>query len=1658
MRLPLSASVAALLALPLVGFAGGCSDSPRPTSAHPPMSNADAGSVGFPDQPQAASLSVDEAGISAQVGAGGVDFIIPLRNLGGTSVAGQLNVTLISVDGLRTVETAAAPFQLGPTASGTATAHLASPPDVTAQAGWAGYSLRIESPNAPGLRVTRSLFAVVTPYDVQLEGPKALTHGHPARYRVRADNPVTHRPLPGVAVGVVVRKEGVVLAQQEGVTSDKGDVVFELAVDAEGDVQVEAHGAATGTVTLVTDATTIQVPGGKVLLTTDKPLYQPGQTIQLRALALDRDTQKPVANGKALFEVEDGKGNKVYKRSFTTDAYGIASTKFAIGNVVNMGTYKVRVTVGSDKAEKTVTVGRYALPKFKVDVAADKPWYQPGGVVSGSIDARYFFGKVVASADVTIEAVALDIGESVFARVVGKTDAAGHFVYSLTLPKALVGLPLDQGSAVVALRAKVVDTAGQTVQQEKTVSIVSRPLRIAIVPENTVLVPGLPNQVDVFVTDPTGAPTLDAAVVVTNGDAHVDARTDGYGHIGFEWTVAEAKNAGFLVNVTGKDGNTVEETFSLGAQAGAAHVLVRTDKAVYAVGESIAVEVRTSPGRAVAYVDWIHDGQPADLRTLDVKDGLARFAVTPDTALLGSNRIEAYVVDDGGNIVRAGRTVFVRGGGALSVDLSTDKPVYAPGAPAKLTLTVKDETGAPAVAALGVQIVDQAVFALVDARPGLLRSYFELEDAFAQPSYELRPPAVDVEKMLFQDTTASDPTTSAAAQVRAAATFAAIGGTGRAMGIAQSAWKDIPVAVKALLAPYFAAEKQRLLAPVNAAAADAIRRLAAEGCKATDYFCNSRQSAYKDALRKEIALHLVAYDFWGNAYQQGTSSDFLSFASSGPDELPGNDDDVTVSFSSTELSLPPDVLAIGGFRGGADAGGPVFLPEPFPPNAGGPSGAGGASDSKGGGGATGTASDEPRVRQQFPETLYVNPAIITDGNGQATIALDMADSITEWRVSSLAHTLTGKLGGGVGGVKVFQDFFVDVDFPATLTRGDEVSFPIAVYNYLDQPQTVHLSLDPATWYTALGPTTMDVPLAPGQVIGVRFPVRVTSVGRQTLTVRGLGGQKSDAVARTVLVEPDGKAIAAAQSGSLAAGSATLPVTFPADAIAGSQKLYLNVYPAFLAQVVQGMDSLLRVPNGCFEQTTSTAWPNVLVTDYLKATNQLKPDVQLKAESLMSAGYQRLLTFEHRGGGFSWFGEQDAAPFLSVTAFGLMEFADMAKVHPVDDAMIARTIAWLLSQQNGDGSWKGDMSEFFSFQTSLARNTAFTVWALASAGYTGPQLSKGLAFVAQQLASDSKADAYTLAIAANAFLTAAPNDPTATALVDRLVAAKQSQNDKVLWDTDGTQTNFYASGTDGSVATTALAVHALLLAGGHKDLADGGLKTLTSSVDSLGNYGSTQATIWTLRALLLATRKGTEGAVGSLAVDVDGAPFSQVALTADQADVMTTVDLAPSATTGTHQVALRFVGTGKVSYNLVAQHHVPWPAIPPAAAGPLFVTIGYDKTTLALDDTATATVTVKNATANAQNMILVTLGLPPGFAVETDDLDAYKKGGTLSHYEITGKQLLLYVSALKPSATLAIKYRLRATMPVRASDGGGEAYLYYQPEQRAVAQATTLEVQ
>ncbi|HEX7598566.1 MAG TPA: alpha-2-macroglobulin, partial [Polyangia bacterium] len=508
-------------------------------------------------------------------------------------------------------------------------------------------------------------------------------------------------------------------------------------------------------------------------------------------------------------------------------------------------------------------------------------------------------------------------------------------------------------------------------------------------------------------------------------------RSDAFGQFSFSWNPDENDVTTLTVKATGKDGVTASETFILRDQAGLAHLLVRTDRAVYNIGETVSVDVITSKGQSSVYIDWGNNGQTVDMRTLDVVDGAASFKTTLDTGHLGANRIDAYIVGSDGNIVRTGRTIFVRGEGALSVTMSTDQAQYEPGKPAQITFSVTDETGAPAVAALGVQVVDEAVFALVDARPGLLRTYFELEDDFAKPSYEIRPPLVDLNSLVFSETAVADPAAAGAAQTRTAATFAALG-DGAVTGMRRGSWADVSPQVKTQLQPYYQTAKKNLIDTVSRATVSAIDKLKADGCNPSVYYCSAKSGPLYSLVQSEVSGQLKdrLFDFWGNPYRMQTQGTYvLGLLTNGPDEKPDTADDDSISFAITDLTLPDTTMTdlgmshasgtdnatakgdgAGANQGVAppafDNGGNVFagggpVLAPVPGVASGGMAAIGIS-SGGSAGATGTSADaEPRVRQDFPETLYVNPQLITGADGKANISVDMADSITQWRVSSL---------------------------------------------------------------------------------------------------------------------------------------------------------------------------------------------------------------------------------------------------------------------------------------------------------------------------------------------------------------------------------------------------------------------------------------------------------------------------------------------------------------------------------------------------------------------------------------------------------------------------------------------------------------------------------
>jgi uncharacterized protein YfaS (alpha-2-macroglobulin family) len=689
-----------------------------------------------------------------------------------------------------------------------------------------------------------------------------------------------------------------------------------------------------------------------------------------------------------------------------------------------------------------------------------------------------------------------------------------------------------------------------------------------------------------------------------------------------------------------------------------------------------------------------------------------------------------------------------------------------------------------------------------------------------------------------------------------------------------------------------------------------------------------------------------------------------------------------------------------------------------------------------------------RVRDWFPETLAWQPQLITDDQGRYSLPIDLADSITTWRLSVSGVTADGRLGAAQETLNVFQSFFVDMNLPIALTRGDETSVSVVVSNYLDKPQTVRLVLDDAVWFERLGKAVGTLELGPRQVKSLAFPIRVIKVGQQSLKVTARTAEVADSVKRDIEVVPDGRLVEKVVNGSLHQ-PAELSVTVPADAIDGSTKTLLKLYPSSFSQVVEGLDGIFQMPHGCFEQTSSTTYPNVLALDYLNRSGKSVPEVKAKAKQYIHLGYQRLLSFEVKDGGFDWFGRPPANRTL--TAYGLMEFRDMARVHDVDPDLIRRTRQWLLQQRNADGSWTPEGHALHEDPTGGDRltTTAYIAWAVYQdqkkddAGTTRDFL---LLHRAERID-----DPYTLALIGNALMALDSTD-AAEPYLDRLASLRHESDDGqfVSWQRSASQrTMFHGAGRGGHVETTALAVLALLKAKHAPGATSRALAWLIKEKDAHGTWHSTQATVLALKALLAGTNAARDADKERVVIVSWKTGRQEVKIRPDQAEVMRFINLSEHLTVGRNDLTIREVNNAPISYQLTSRHHVP--DSDRNKQEPLTITINYDRTEVKVRDTITATARIENHMKQTAPMIMLDLPIPAGFRFQAEANEAVAK------VQLTPRTAIVYLRELRPGQPLTLKYRLTATAPGKVMATAGRVYEYYDSDKQGTSPPATLTV-
>ncbi len=1611
-------------------------------------------------------------------------------------------------------------------------------------------------------------------------GQSTLVPGSTTAMRVVVRDSRDAAPLPDASVKVLMRpREGgrgqVVF---KGTTDERGTlgVAFTVPESAEGQqVLVVETRSALGADRFEQPVTVRREY--RVLVSTDKPIYQPGQVIHIRVLALASFDLRPAAQQPVTVVVQDGRGNTVFRKHLTASAFGVAAADFQLADELNAGAYKITAQVGNTVSEKTVTVEHYTLPKFEVALTTDHAFYRPGERVMGTLHAHYFFGKDVAQGRVRIEGYTYDVTQNTAVVIEGQTDAQGAFTFEFMLPEYLVGSELEGGGARFYLEARVTDQADHTEVGRLSLPVARENLIIQVVPEGGRIHVGVENLLYVLTSYPDGTPAqAEVELYLRDSGETLHASTGAYGLAELAITPKEPTLA---VLVTARDGSGAEaqREFVLMGEGAEQSVLLRIAAPVYRVGETMLATILTSRPTGTVYLDIVREGQTVSTRAVDVEDGRAEVTIdlTPD--LYGTLTLHAYRITRSGHIIRDTRLVVVEQADDLSVALMPDAEVYRPGDPAKLSIDVTGEGGQGVSAALGLAIVDESVFALAEQDPGFAKLYFLLERELLKPKYELHGLSMgelltpscegsdevgECDPELFQAREAAGKAAlaSAAAEVepftlqvnsheralqearqRQQAFFATLSRGAltacvvlpllllvvNIVSVAQGGgfWRSLGIALAVLLAGGFWLLGMlwlvdNLLWRLQEAVLTGLALLLGGGGLLGLLIWLVVAWRQRDlALGITLALIVLFVGaavliVWSAGRTTASPAQALAMAALWAVLLGGVAlllragsfyvaRQPVAGTAGVLVGLPFIVLLLvtlmttGGGMGANQIGGPqeVWVEEAAMPRAMAPAGAlvempvekslevameDAAAGGEAGGSTTPASGQPPRLRAYFPETMLWLPDAATDARGHLEVSFDVADSITTWRVAALASSQDGRLGSATVGLRVFQDFFIDLDLPTALTVGDEVAVPVGVFNYLPEPQTVRLELVEDRWFELLDDPVKEIEIGANDISVVTFRIRAVRFGRQQFEVYAYGSQMSDAIRKPLQVFPNGKLLQVDVSDRLVpTAPVETEVQVPGEAIAGTQKVMVKIYPGVVSQVVEGLDALLRMPFGCFEQTSSTTYPNILVLDYLKRTGQVSPEVQMKAESYINLGYQRLTTFEVPGepGGFSLFGEAPADPML--TAYGLQEFGDMSRVYEVDPALVERIAAWLFDHQKGDGSWEGVQGFHETSLTSMTERvpvTAFVVWGLSDAGYADdPHTRRGVDFLRESLSQVQVT--YDLALVANALVAhdvalGGALSPATERALDRLAEAAQRDGESVYWEPGG-ETYMGGSGPSGRLEVTAAVALAFLRGQRHLDLANAAITYLVRNKDSFGTWETTSATVLALKALIASASAGAESADAVVTIQLGDRQARTVHVTPESFDVVQMVifdDLPLGQSVPLH---LTMEGTGSLMYQVVTSFYLPWESLARypdlAPVGDLVtVDVVYDRTDLKVDDIVRVDVTVTlNEPGATAKQAIIDLGLPPGFTVEREDLARlvarYRDVPSdyafarVQRFELTGRQIILYVSDLTSEAPLAFSYRLRARFPVVAQVPASMVYDYYNPQMAGEAQPLTLAV-
>ena len=667
------------------------------------------------------------------------------------------------------------------------------------------------------------------------------------------------------------------------------------------------------------------------------------------------------------------------------------------------------------------------------------------------------------------------------------------------------------------------------------------------------------------------------------------------------------------------------------------------------------------------------------------------------------------------------------------------------------------------------------------------------------------------------------------------------------------------------------------------------------------------------------------------------------------------------------------------------------------------------------------------IREYFPETWFWGSVV---SKGEKEIVLTAPDTITTWYLRAISTSEKG-ISIGESEIRVFRDFFLKVDVPYSVIRGEEFPIKVTIYNYSDRKERVLLDFNTnETWLDFLDDKRKWIEVDGNDLNSVSFRIRPKKIGLWRFTIFARGERHSDAVSKTLKVDPEGKPVEEVENYKLTSGDIIELDTKVPKHVVGSEKVYLRVTGAYMSQVIEGLDSLLKMPFGCGEQNMIFMAPDVYVTKYMKSSGDINPEILAKAEKFLITGYQRELTFMREDGSFSAFGERDDEGSLFLTAFVLRTFSEAKELIYIDENVLERAKNWIISKQSEEGYWEPigfvHHKEILGGVSGRVPLTAYVVSSLLEYGY---RTESGISYLKKIYPTLD--DSYSIAIVSYALSLAGSSSDE---VIDKLIEASRRDENGLHW-------GYEFENPAISIEATSYAALALINSGRFED-AKQAIDWILSKRNSNGGFFSTQDTVVAIKAItefsLAAGAKGKEVEM-EIEVLAEGRKIGEMKVDENNFDVLQEMSIPPDK-----RIKVVSKGKGEVFLQLVRKYNV---LREEQSYEPIELDVEYSSEGIEETDQISILVRVKYVPKEGMpmetGMVVLDVSVPTGFKVVEDSL--LNLPNKIKRYDLAGRKVIFYIDNLEAFEILSFSFKASALFPVKGKELYNKAYAYYNPE-------------